>query len=678
MKERGAVFRQSLLDFPCSVELGKNNPSFGINRWAGNGGLRFVPPDDEGFTLRGDKRRLVYKGRRRSHRFTILGDNAFEYDCILLKEPESNVISLVMEGAENFDFFQQPDFVAEPLLKGSYAVYKKDTLLGEGTGKLCHIHRPEIIDARGRRCWGDLSILGNFLCIAIPEKWLSEAAYPVVVDPTIGTSTIGSQTMFINDDGDRVQLFIEDSLAVNRFLISEALNTTATATAYVYAFDTDYYGRCKPVIYTDNNNVPQLRRSSSEGEFDIAVKSGKPAGWRSTTFKTNSNITSGNYVWFGLFCDFFAPRFDFGQKCYRDFWDSVGTDIPNTYPVYDKNSYYDFKLSMYFTYTAAQNYVRVLTQGVDLSDSRKLKSEYRRNAVQTTAVNSSLSRFETFYRNFSDIVKNTMAISRMPVFNRKCQEIVSHSDITNRLPLFARKLIETLNSTETKEETMSISRKVDDTVKAGIEAKRIHSGFREVKDDVKVNTVLSRFETFYRKLIETLYNSMSLNRLQSLIRNIAEQIQVTMVKWESRIVARKCVDDVNVNSSTKRVLNIFRKIKDGLQGLDTNNATILYIRTLNDNAKTFDKNSHWGNFIRGLLVTAGNTAETVHKAEYYRYHADTVQVDGKTSRGLLLFVRIVSQIFVRDFLLRRFLVAREELVLKSCITRELIIDSKIN
>jgi len=119
-------FRQSLNDFPLTVNLGEKKPVWGLSRWGGQG-LRFVPPDDEGFALRGDKRRLVYKGRRRSHRFTILGDGAFEYDCILEKEPESNVISLLMEGAENFDFFRQPDFVRDPFLKGSYAVYKKET-----------------------------------------------------------------------------------------------------------------------------------------------------------------------------------------------------------------------------------------------------------------------------------------------------------------------------------------------------------------------------------------------------------------------------------------------------------------------------------------------------------------------------------------------------------------------
>jgi hypothetical protein len=191
------------------VELGREVPSWGLKRW-GSAGLRFVPPDDEGFTLRGDNRQLVYKGRRRSHRFTILGDTSFEYDCILEREPESNVITLLMEGAERFDFFRQPDFVKDPFLAGSYAVYKKETLIGggrmsfglssEGTGKFCHIHRPLIIDALGRKVFGDLSVIGNALRIIIPENWLSEAKYPVIVDPTIGTTTVGSQTHWNNVD----------------------------------------------------------------------------------------------------------------------------------------------------------------------------------------------------------------------------------------------------------------------------------------------------------------------------------------------------------------------------------------------------------------------------------------------------------------------------------------------
>jgi len=366
---RAIRFLQSPSDFPLMVSLGEKNPTWGVSRWGGRG-LRFVPPDDEGFAVRGDKQKLEYKGRRRSHRFTILGDSAFEYDVILNREPDSNVISLRMEGAENFDFFRQPDFVPGQFLKGSYAVYKKETLLGDGTGKLCHIHRPEIIDARGRRCWGDLAVVGNELRITIPEKWLSEAAYPVIVDPTVGTSTLGSLTHWDNVENESYdQLYMEVGGYVNRFLIPETLN--GLLTAYVYAYEPDYEGPCIPVLYSDNNNVPLARRSANEGQIDGAVNSNKPAGWRSTTLKTNTSIASGNYIWYGLFCWWFAVRFDFGAKSYFGDWMKHYYNIPETYTHYGANWFSNFKISMYFTYSSAQNYVRTLTQGVDLSDKIK-------------------------------------------------------------------------------------------------------------------------------------------------------------------------------------------------------------------------------------------------------------------------------------------------------------------
>ena len=52
-KEKGAWFTQSLSDFPVTVALGEKRPAWSLTRWCGNNGLRFVPPDDEGFTLRG-------------------------------------------------------------------------------------------------------------------------------------------------------------------------------------------------------------------------------------------------------------------------------------------------------------------------------------------------------------------------------------------------------------------------------------------------------------------------------------------------------------------------------------------------------------------------------------------------------------------------------------------------
>ena len=575
---RAIKFQQSCNDFPLTVKLGEKLPSWGISRWGGRGGLRFVPPDDEGFTVRGDKRRLVYKGRRRSHRFTILGDTAFEYDCILLREPESNVVSLVMEGAENFEFFRQPEFVKEPLLKGSYAVYKRETLLGEGTGKLCHIHRPQIIDAQGRRCWGELMVTGNRLCITIPETWLGEAAYPVIVDPVVGTSTVGSQNKWVQDVGeDPDTLYFEGTVPVNRFLVPETINGLCTAYFYTNEDDSDAGGR--PVFYSDNGNVPAARRSAGEGSLYLRVNGSNPKGWRSATFRSSEAIASGSYIWFGMLAEFFwLPRFDYGAKCYVDWWSEDYDDIPDTYPLWKASSYYDFRLSMYFDYSPAQNYVRVLTQGVSLSHSSKLTGNYKRNTVET----------------------------------------------------------------------------------------------------VRTNSVLSRFETSYRICLETLTTVMNLNRLPVFIRRVTEYIQAGIGKSEKLSFSRKCADAAAVVSKNAGLLTIIRKIQDGLKGFDRQSFSVLFLRSVTDNATISHGTNHWGAFVRGLVDTAGTLTETAHGAEYHRREADTVQAEGRANRGLLLFVRIITQVFIRDYLLGRFLKARQELVLKSCISREIVMESRID
>jgi hypothetical protein len=464
-----------------------------------------VPADDEGFTLRGDKRQLVYKGRKRSHRFTILGDDRFEYDCILNKEPESNTVMIRLEGAGGFDFFRQPDRLKNPLLAGSYAVYKKETLTGngrmsEGTGKLCHIHRPEIIDARGRRVWGDLSVVGDTLCITIPEGWLSEARYPVIVDPVIGTSTVGSQYEWVQDEGeDPVSLMMEAAIPVNRFLVSQAINGVCTAFVYTNEDDPDAGGR--PVLYSDNGNKPHIRKSMQEGFFDLRVTGGKPPGWRSAVFSGNEPVASGSYIWFGVFTDYiWFPRFDYGAKCYTDWWWDYGreTIIPDEYPLYNEKYYYDYKLSMYFEYTASQHYTRTLTQGVTLTDTRKRTGDFKR----TLAIEASGSAF-------------------------------------------------------------------------------------------------------------------------------------------SGCAADYC-----------------RKNADGLTATD--------------------RAGHWGDYVRGLYVEAGSMAETRHKGAYYRFHQDHVSTQALSLRHVLIFIRLVTVGLVRDYLVPRFLRSKEEIVLKSPVTRELELESRIH
>jgi hypothetical protein len=502
-----------------------------------------------------------------------------------------------MEGAEGFDFFRQPDFVKDPFLKGSYAVYKKETLTGEGTGKLCHIHRPEIIDSRGRRVWGDLYVTGNELRITIPEEWLSKAKYPVVVDPTIGTTTVGSQTHWNNTDNESYdQLFIEMSLAVNRFLVSETLN--GTATAYVYAYESDYEGRCKPVFYSDNNNVPLSRRSAAEGSFDIAVGGGKPAGWRSAAFSTNTSIASGAYIWFGLFCDWFAPRFDYGAKCYRDYWYDSGNDIPNSFPLYQANHYYNFKLSMYFAYTSAQNYTRTLAQGVTLTDTRKQIAAYNRAVTVNADSVTLLGRGANYYRDHVAGIAATDTLGRFRAFFIALAEQVRAAELVSRCRDFLR--------------TIAL------TVRAGATGKRNLAARRGSADLAGAADGATGLRGFIRNIVTTL----------------------------------------GVSGCAGKVFNRLCRIREEVAALG--------------------EAGRRGDYLRGLYSEAGNMAETARRAGYYRKQQDAAYSEGLPLRRLFIFLRLLTASHIRDYITGRFLRSKEEVVIKSKVTREIVLDSSLH
>jgi len=607
MKDRYASFYQSTLDFPCSVELGKNKPTFGINRW-GNNALRFIPTDDEGFSVRGDKRQLLYKGRRRSHRFTVHSDTSFEYDCILLKEPDCNTVCLRMEGAENFDFFRQPDFVRDDFLKGSYAVYKKETLIGEGTGKLCHIHRPLIIDALGRRCWGVLSVVGNELRITIPEKWLSEAKYPVTVDPTVGTTTIGSQWKYYNEEyepgwydeeDEWLHYFAECSIDVSKFVVPEVINGTCTAFFYAMSYPSwagDENGG-RPVFYSDLNNKPNTRRSRNENLINFNITSSNPVGWRSGTFASNESIPAGSNIWFGCFASYlWFFRFDFGSNLYRHDWTSVNV-IPNAYPT-RYNLQLNYKVSMYFTYTSPQNYVRTLTQGINLTDARVFKAEYKRNLTQTNNITDTRNNKADYKREASENVNAITAAFALFSFFRNCFNSIGNTDNLFRFPSF----------------------------------------FRNVNDDVKIDTENN----------------------------------------EQRELNRICGDTAVVSDTQNKKQDFFRSVLDGIENTDHFSFSVLFVRSVQDTQTISDTLKQVRNFIRCLKIEAANLAETERSGDFFRIENDTANVDGSVLRELFIFIKLVSSCFVRDFNIKRFLIAREELVLKSCITKELTLESKIN
>ncbi|WP_461257722.1 hypothetical protein [Treponema sp. R80B11-R83G3] len=281
-----------------------------------------------------------------------------------------------------------------------------------------------------------------------------------------------------------------------------------------------------------------------------------------------------------------------------------GDNVVNQLPFDVSNRYlytYYARMSWYFEYTAAPlsvNYVRTLTQGVNLTDAKTQIANYKRNLTQTAKVNSLLNRIGTFYRN--------------------CFMTVCNSVIINRYSMFLRNVVENINVI---------------------------------------------FDLFKQR---------------SMLRNCLDSVNVIFDLFNERSLLRNCFDDVNVNSQENRFLFLIRKIQDIFIGTDNQSFNVLFIRTVADNVQITDIFRRWGAFIRELRVNSESIAETSHIADYKRFNTDTVKAFGVGLRSIFLFVRIVANVFIRDYILHRFLKAKEDFILKSPICREIILNSKID
>ena len=129
-------------------------------------------------------------------RFYEKPDDQFEFEIILDEKPDSGFVLLSIEH-KGLRFLYQPELTQQEIddgaerpdnVVGSYAVYHK-TMAGNyvggknyRAGKFCHIYRPYVTDANGKREWCDMDIIGAVMKITIPDGLV----YPVVVDPTFG------------------------------------------------------------------------------------------------------------------------------------------------------------------------------------------------------------------------------------------------------------------------------------------------------------------------------------------------------------------------------------------------------------------------------------------------------------------------------------------------------------
>lgn len=349
-------------------------PQIKTERWGNevNCSIRLVEDKDElkeTPVISDDNGKIKYVKSKREVHIYNLGvsaehpENATEFEVILKEKPKSNVVEFTLE-TKGLDFFYQPPLTQKEIdegasrpenVVGSYAVYHKTkggmneaSGMEYKVGKFGHIYRPKIIDANGNETWGELNVDVDkgLLTVTIDDRWLDEAVYPVIVDPTFGYTTMGLTGVAVNNAIN----------SANNTMPEDGSVTKLTIACYS---DTETYKSFKGIVGL--NSTHNIVSGGIGNAFSMVTAGYDNRAWMDSTFDSPLSLTGTVVYDLGAIGNGIDSSNDT-----RVLWDATGagatnyryveTNLSNSYaspanPTYDSTVDYT-RGGIYATYTA--------------------------------------------------------------------------------------------------------------------------------------------------------------------------------------------------------------------------------------------------------------------------------------------------------------------------------------
>lgn len=323
-------------------------PQFKTKHWDNecNFSVRFVDSDfstgvirTSGDTIEWSKDNVIARFYEKPD---IAEDGGFEFEIQYAQKPVSNITEFSIQ-TKNLVFYRIGELTEFEKSRGAYrpenivnsvAVYhryRKHNWIDKHyrTGKFCHIFRPKAIDKDGNWVWCDLVIneRNNQLWVITPQKFLDTAAYPVIIDPEIGYTSIGG-----TQDGP-----VTTDTSVGTKFTGAAGNATSGT---MYGRSASGTPGFSIGVYDDNANEPDAFLFDAVGSLTTSD------GWR-TSGAISESVSAIDYwllrmvnaTWYG-------------------YYDAVAADaafiFPVTYPTWPNpagaGTFTDYLFSVYLTY----------------------------------------------------------------------------------------------------------------------------------------------------------------------------------------------------------------------------------------------------------------------------------------------------------------------------------------
>jgi hypothetical protein len=271
-----------------------------------------------------------------------------------------------------------------------------------------------------------------------------------------------------------------------------------------------------------------------------------------------------------------------------------------------------------------------------------------------------------------------MAVKAYPTLIRKLIQQAGASDTVGRFLSLLRKPAQTAGIASGTQRISQAKRAITDTGRPGTVVGGKQDFKRNIAHTGNAGTAVLKKAEYVKRFEETAGSTATTVVVRDVVLRLVEAVAALYEMNAGAGFTRSVTDNAGIGSGMGGMATFFRTLFGFTGSGDSRSSFITRMRVIQDTETVGDETGHTADYLRGLIVAAGGIEETTHRGEYHRKQQDTAYSEAVPLRHLFIFIRLLTGAYIRDYIIGRFLKSKEEIVIKSPVCRELILDSTLH